>query len=568
MTRIAIDPITRIEGHLRIEAEVEDGAVRNAWSSGTMFRGLEMILRDRDPREAWIFAQRACGVCTTVHALASVRCVEDALGITIPTNARLVRNLISASQFVHDHVIHFYHLHALDWVDVLSALSADVAATSRLARSISDWPNSTETYFQGVLERLRSFVSGGQLGPFANGYWGHPAYTLPPEANLLAVAHYLEALDWQRDFIKIHAILGGKNPHPQTYLAGGMAVRVAPDAPTGLNADAVSAIRGHLERAQQFVDQVLLPDVLLIGQHYKDWTTFGRGLGNYLTYGDFPERDDGAASFYVPRGRLLGLDLSQVLPVDTARIAETVARSWYEYQTGDAALKHPWDGETSPKYSGPIPPYETLAGSEKYSWLKAPRYGDTPMEVGPLARLLVAYAAGHPDVTRSVDRTLGQLEIGLEALPSTMGRLVARALETQLFVHKLPGWLDELAANVQQGRLDIMDTAHWEPATWPAEARGAGLEEAPRGALGHWIVIRDQRIANYQMVVPSTWNGSPRDAQGQRGAWEEALVGTPVADPARPVEILRTVHAFDPCMACAVHVFDAKGRNSIEIQVV
>lgn len=569
MTRIAIDPITRIEGHLRIEVEVENGVVRDAWSSGTMFRGLELILKGRDPRDAWVFAQRACGVCTTVHALASVRSVENALGIRIPKNARLVRNLIAGAQYVQDHVIHFYHLHALDWVDVVSALSADPKATARLAASISDWPNNSETHFAAVQAKVKTFVESGQLGPFANAYWGHPAYKLPPEANLMAVAHYLEALDWQRDVIRVHALLGAKNPHPQTYVVGGMALGIDPNSPTALNARGLSEIAALFAKAKDFVDRVYIPDVLAVASFYKDWAGIGAGLGNFLAYGDFPEEDSGdAESFYLPRGRILGKDLGTIHPVEHTGVAETVAHSWYEYPDGDGSLKHPWDGVTNPKYSGPTPPFEDLAGHEKYSWLKAPRYEETPMEVGPLARMLVAYGKGHPDVKSAVDSVLGALGVGPEALFSTLGRIAARAVETKILAAQLGRWLDELEANLGRGDLAIADVTHWDPSTWPAEAQGWGLEEAPRGALGHWIRIKDQKIENYQFVVPSTWNGSPRDANGNRGAWEEALIGTPVADPEKPVEILRTIHSFDPCMACAVHVFDPAGGSSVEIRVV
>lgn len=569
MTRIAIDPITRIEGHLRIEVEVENGVVRDAWSSGTMFRGLELILKGRDPRDAWVFAQRACGVCTTVHALASVRSVENALGIRIPKNARLVRNLIAGAQYVQDHVIHFYHLHALDWVDVVSALSADPKATARLAASISDWPNNSETHFAAVQAKVKTFVESGQLGPFANAYWGHPAYKLPPEANLMAVAHYLEALDWQRDVIRVHALLGAKNPHPQTYVVGGMALGIDPNSPTALNARGLSEIAALFAKAKDFVDRVYIPDVLAVASFYKDWAGIGAGLGNFLAYGDFPEEDSGdAESFYLPRGRILGKDLGTIHPVEHTGVAETVAHSWYEYPDGDGSLKHPWDGVTNPKYSGPTPPFEDLAGHEKYSWLKAPRYEETPMEVGPLARMLVAYGKGHPDVKSAVDSVLGALGVGPEALFSTLGRIAARAVETKILAAQLGRWLDELEANLGRGDLAIADVTQWDPSTWPAEAQGWGLEEAPRGALGHWIRIKDQKIENYQFVVPSTWNGSPRDANGNRGAWEEALIGTPVADPEKPVEILRTIHSFDPCMACAVHVFDPAGGSSVEIRVV
>jgi hydrogenase large subunit len=569
MTRIAIDPVTRIEGHLRIEVEVQGGKVTDAWSSGTMFRGMELILKGRDPRDAWLFAQRACGVCTTVHALASVRAVENALELRIPANARHIRNLIAAIQYVQDHVIHFYHLHALDWVDVVSALEADPRDTSILAQSLSDWPLSSLSYFRGVKERLTAFVASGQLGPFGNGYWGHPAYKLPPAANLLAVAHYLEALDWQRDVIKIQAILGAKNPHPQTYVVGGMAMGVDPNSPTALTTRRLSEITELTKKAVDFVEHIYIPDVLAVASYYKDWAAIGQGIGNYLSYGDFPEDDSGKPSaYYLPAGRILGRDISRVHPVDQAGVAETVAHSYYTYEGGDSELKHPWDGETKPNYTGPTPPFETLAGSDKYSWLKAPRYEGEPMEVGPLARMLVAYGHGVPDVKAGVDAILGTLGVGSEALFSTLGRIAARALETKLLAAKLSQWQSELEANLDTGDLAIADTSRWDPASWPAEARGFGTTEAPRGALGHWVVIKDQKIESYQLVVPSTWNGSPRDANDRRGAWEEALVATPVADPTKPVEILRTIHSFDPCIACAVHVYDPAAGAGVEIRVV
>jgi Ni,Fe-hydrogenase I large subunit len=566
MTRIAIDPITRIEGHLRIEADVADGAVREAWSSGTMFRGLELILRGRDPRDAWLFAQRACGVCTTVHALASVRSVEDALGLRIPRNARLVRNLIAGMQFVQDHVIHFYHLHALDWVDVIAALSADPAATAALARSISDWPMSSEAHFAAVRDKLQALVDSGQLGPFANGYWGHPAYRLPPEVDLMAVTHYLEALDWQRNVIRAHALLGAKNPHPQTYVVGGMALGLDPESPTALNARGLSEMSHLIALAKDFVDRVHIPDVLAIGGFYRDWASIGRGIGNYLSYGDFPEDDSGGpTSFYLPSGRVMRGDLGSVEPVDQSQVAEQVAHSHYRDPDGDDRARHPWDGVTDPSYDGPEPPYETLEGFARYSWLKAPRYADEPMEVGPLARMLVAYASGHADVRTAIDGLLRTLGVGPDALSSTLGRVVARAVETQLIAARLRTWFDDLAENIDRGDLAVADVSRWDPSNWPAEARGSGLVEAPRGSLGHWVLVKGGTIAAYQMVAPSTWNISPRDARGRRGALEEALVGTPVADVEQPVEILRTVHSFDPCLACAVHIHDQTGRRIVEI---
>ncbi|HEX9044379.1 MAG TPA: nickel-dependent hydrogenase large subunit [Candidatus Limnocylindrales bacterium] len=569
MTRIAVDPVTRIEGHLRIEVEVENGVVTDAWSSGTMFRGMELILKDRDPRDAWVLTQRACGVCTTVHALASVRAVENALGLTIPRNARLVRTLITGSQYVQDHVIHFYHLHALDWVDVVSATTADPAKTSALQESISDWPNSSASYFKGVQDKLKTFVASGQLGPFANAYWGNKAYALPPEANLMAVAHYLEALDWQRQVIRIHALLGSKNPHPQTYVVGGMALALDPNSPTALNARGISEITELIAQAQAFVDKVYIPDVLAVAGFYKDWAGIGKGIGNYMSYGEFPEADGADPQYYLPRGRIMNRDLTKVEPVDQLSVAETVAHSYYTYDGGDEQLLHPWKGQTHPKYAGPAVPFETLGDKiDKYSWLKSPRYDDQPMEVGPLSRMLVAYASGHPDVKAAVDGVLGALGVGPEALFSTLGRIAARAVETKLIAARLGKWLGELEANLATGDLAIADVSKWDPSSWPDTAEGWGWEEAPRGALGHWVRIKGGVIDNYQLVVPSTWNGSPRDEKGRRGAWEEALIGTPVNDPKQPVEILRTVHSFDPCMACAVHVFDPDAGSSVEIRVV
>ncbi len=569
MTRIAIDPITRIEGHLRIEVEVQDGQVTDAWSSGTMFRGIEMILRDRDPRDAWVFAQRICGVCTTVHALASVRSVEDALGITIPDNARLIRNLIAGSQLVQDHVIHFYHLHALDWVDVTLALKADPGATATLAQSISAYPKSSKTYFKGVQDRLRAFVNTGQLGLFANGYWGHPAYKLPPEANLLGVAHYLEALDWQRDFIRIHAVLGGKNPHPQSYLVGGMATALNLDNEATVNADRLSLLAQLFQRGQDFVAQVYLPDVLAIASFYKDWAKIGAGLGNYMVYGDYPsDVQNDQDTYFFPGGLMLGKDLTSILPVDQQQVAEYVTHSWYTYNEGDGAGLHPWKGETQPNYTGPQPPYEFLNTDRKYSWLKSPRYDGHSVEVGPLSRMLVAYAKGKTYVTQPVNSVLNQLHVDATALFSTLGRVAARAIEAQVMVNQLPVWLSQLEENISRGDLRIHEVNHWDPSTWPNEGFGWGHHEAPRGSLAHWVHIKGGKIANYQAVVPSTWNAGPRDAQGQRGAYESALIGTPVANPEQPVEILRTVHSFDPCLACAVHVIDPKGREYANIRVV
>jgi hydrogenase large subunit len=567
--RVVIDPLTRIEGHLRIEAQVKNGQVADAWSSGTMFRGIELILRGRDPRDAWLFTQRICGVCTTVHAICSVRAVENALGITVPDNARLIRNLIEGAQFIQDHVIHFYHLHAPDWVDVVDALSADPGATSDLARSISDWPSSSPTHFGEVQERLQAFVDGGQLGIFANAYWGHPAYALPAEGNLLALAHYLEALDWQREVIRMHALLGGKNPHPQTYLVGGVAIPVDPNSPDAINPSRITALRQLASQALDFVEQVYLPDLLLVASFYREWAGMGAGPGHYLACGDFPtDASNDPSALWLPRGIVVGKDVdTSPQPFDPTQVQEYIAHSWYTYSSGDGTPLHPSQGETQPNYTGPQPPYDYLNTDGKYSWLKAPRYDDLPMEVGPLARMAVAYAAGHPRAQQVIDQSLQYLGLGREALFSTLGRVLARGVETLLIAEQMHGWIDQLADNMDAGRLEIHDGTRWDPATWPAEAVGWGSTEAPRGALAHWLRIQDGQIDNYQAVVPTTWNGSPRDAMGQRGPWEEALIGTPVADPEQPLEILRTVHSFDPCLACSVHLVDNRGQEVTQIQV-
>jgi hydrogenase large subunit len=558
--RIVIDPITRIEGHLRVEVEVKDGKIVDAWSSGTMVRGLEIILKGRDPRDAWAFTERVCGVCTTVHALASVRSVEDALGIVIPPNAELIRNLMFCAQYLQDHVVHFYHLHAMDWVDVVNALKADPEATSKLAQSISNWPKSSVGYFKDLQKRLTTFVGSGQLGIFNNGYWGHSAYKLPAEVNLIGVAHYLEALEWQKEIVKVHTIFGGKNPHPN-YLVGGVPVAINLDESNALNAERIAYVGKLFEYARTFVEQVYIPDLLAVASFYKDWGAIGGGLPNYLAYGDLPTNGYAdVAKFKFPRGAILNRNLNEVLPVDGKNpdeIQELIDNSWYEYSS--AGGKHPWQGETKFNYTGPKPPYEYLDVEKQYSWLKTPRWKGNPMEVGPLARVLVGYASGRDDFKEVVNKALATLNVPVEALFSTLGRTAARGLETQLVAGWSKEFYDQFLANIKNGDSRTANTAKWDPATWPAEAKGVGLEEAPRGALAHWIVIKDRKIDNYQLVVPSTWNASPRDAKGQRSAYEAALIGTPIANPEMPLEVLRTIHSFDPCLACAVHVYDEKG---------
>jgi hydrogenase large subunit len=563
MAKIVVDPITRIEGHLRIEAQLDGGKISEAWSSGTMFRGMEIILKGRDPREAWLWTQRICNVCTMVHAVASVRAVENALRIDVPDNARIVRNIIGGSQMIQDHVIHFYNLHALDWVDVTLALKADPQKTAQLASSISEWPNSSATYFKGVRDKVQTLVASGQLSLFASGYWGHPAYKLPPEVNLLAVAHYLEVLDWQRRFIRIHALLGGKNPNLQTYLVGGMTTTIDPNVPEAvINAEKIDLLRELVGSVETFITQVYVADVLAVAPFYPEWFKIGEGTHNFMAYGGYPLVGiNDTNSLFLPRGIILDRDLSQVHPFSPDEVTEYVTHSWYTYPGGDGVALHPYDGVTAPGYTGPKPPYQYLETDKKYSWLKAPRYQDRPMEVGPLARMLVAYAAGQKDVVETVNFVLNALKAPAGYLFSTLGRTAARAIETKVMAVQLKKWVEELAGNMGRGNLSIANTGMWDPASWPKTARGFGYHEAPRGALGHWVEIEDKVIKNYQCVVPSTWNASPRDAKGVPGPYESALLETPVALPDQPVEILRTIHSFDPCLACAVHVVDGRGRR-------
>ncbi len=563
--RIVIDPISRIEGHLRIEAELDPAnVVTRAYSSGTMVRGMEIILKGRDPRDAWAFAQRACGVCTTVHAFASIRSVEDALDIKIPRAANIIRNLMIAQQYVHDHVMHFYHLHALDWVDIVAALKADARKTSEIQQSISPWPNSSPAYFAAVQQKVQAIATSGQLSIFANAYWGHPAYKLPPEINLLAVAHYLEALDWQSHVTKIHTIFGGKNPHPN-FVVGGVPMPIDLNSDTALNAERLCIISDSIDRIVEFVDQVYIPDILAIAPFYKEYAAIGGGLGNFLTWGEFPgDNSKDASTYLVPRVAILNKDLNNIIepdPRDFQKMKEYVTHSWYTYRGGDGVGLHPWQGETELNYTGPKSPYKYLDVEQKYSWLKSPRWNETPMEVGPLARVLALYAKGHAQTKELVDLTLKKLDAPVTAVFSTLGRTAARAIETKVIADWLRTFYGDLVAEIKAGNTRTFNDEKWEPGSWPSRAEGFGFMEAPRGALGHWIVIENGKIANYQLVVPTTWNASPRDHKGQEGAYESALVGTKLAKPEWPLEILRTIHSFDPCMACAIHMIDTDGKE-------
>jgi hydrogenase large subunit len=563
MTRVVVDPVTRIEGHLRIEAVVENGVITDAFSAGTMVRGLEKILIGRDPRDAWAITERVCGVCTTVHALASVRAVEDALSIAVPPTAELIRNIMMATLYVQDHVVHFYHLHALDWVDIVNALKADPKKAAELAGSFSTWDKNTPAYFTDVQNKIKAFAASG-LGIFANGYWGHPAYKLPPEVNLIAVAHYLDALEWQKEIVKIHTVFGGKNPHPN-YLVGGVPCSIDVDEVAAINSERLNLVARLISQADEFVNQVYLPDLLAVASFYKDWSKWGGGLKNYLSYGEYPTQGYGKPeSFKYPRGVILNRDLSHVYPVnprDSQEIKEYISSSWYTYNGGDGDGLHPWAGETKLNYTGPKPPFETLAGYQKYSFLKTPRWKEHAMEVGPLARLLVSFASGRTDVQEIVKGTLGKLNVPVDALFSTLGRTAARGLDAELAMIWLKDFFAQLMERVKTRETSTFNGERWEPKSWPKDAEGVGLVEAPRGALAHWIKIHEGKIDNYQLVVPTTWNGSPRDAKGQRSAFEESLIGTPVANLEQPVEILRTVHSFDPCLACSVHLYDPQGRH-------
>jgi hydrogenase large subunit len=556
---ITLDPVTRIEGHLRIDAELEGGRVTKAWSSAQMWRGIEVILQGRAPEDAWTFVQRFCGVCTTVHAISSIRAVEHAVKAEVPLNAQYVRNIMIAQHSVQDHIVHFYHLAALDWVDLVSALKADPKQTARIAQDLSDWEGNSETEFRAVQKRLQTFVDSGRLGLFASGYWGHPAMQLSPEINLLAVAHYLKAFDYQRKASQAVAILGGKNPHIQNLVVGGVATAINTENLATLNVERLAYLRTLMEESREFVRKVYFPDLLALADAYRDWFSLGAGVTNYLAVPEFPE-DTKSTQFGLPGGTIQAGNIggTRVLQnhEDAALlqgIQECSARAWYE----KAGPLHPWKGETEPNYTG-------FQAEGKYTWCKAPRLDGKPVQVGPLAQILAAYGAGNARVKKLVDDTNTRLGIGLDQYHSTMGRLLSRGMRAVLMADLSLTYLDKLTANLVSG-----DQTYANPTPIPdGELHGVGFHEAPRGALSHWIVIKDRKIANYQAVVPTTWNASPRDAQGVAGPYEASLIGNPVADPEKPLEILRTLHSFDPCIACAVHAVDPQGKEITRVQVV
>ena len=564
-THITVDPITRIEGHLRIDVEVDGGMVKKAWSSGQMFRGIERILIGRDPREAWLFTQRFCGVCTTVHAITSVRAVENALKLEIPPNAQYIRNLIVAAHAMHDHIVHFYQLSALDWVDVVSALKADVPKTAALAESLSAWPGNGQKDLQAVKDRLAGFVAKGQLGIFANGYWGHPAMKLSPEVNLLAVSHYLQALDYQRRVNQVVTILGGKTPNIQNLAVGGVANAINLDNDATLNMTKLYKVKELLDSVKQFVEQVYFVDVCAIGAMYADWLTYGSGVTNYLAVPDLPV-DAKASKFDLPGGTILNGDLANVKtiasfedPYFQKNVSECIAHAWYD---GDWT-RHPYEEESVPRYTEYQP-------DGKYSWIKAPRFDGHPMQVGPLAQVLVGFAQGHEPTVKWAKKTLATAgkvagaELTPAVLHSTLGRHAARMIRTAVISELADKHWSLLAENIGKGDTRIFN----EPVFPKGEQQGFGFHEAPRGTLSHWIVIENGTIKNYQAVVPSTWNAGPRDAKNQPGPYEASLVGNPIADVERPLEVLRTVHSFDPCIACAVHTLDVDGKELSRVRVM
>jgi Ni,Fe-hydrogenase I large subunit len=569
MTHLVIDPVTRVGGQLRLEVDLAGGSVTDAWISGTGYRGIERILEGRDARDAWLMAQRICGTCSTSHAIASVRAVEHAIGARAPANARIIRNLLAGVRLVVDDVSAFYLRQAWDWVDLRAALAADPGATSTLAQSQSARSNSTSAYFSTIQGRLASIVSSDQPGPFATAE-SNPGYRLSEEASLLLAAHYLEALDWRRRVLAIETILGGKTPHLQTLLVGGMAIAtdwggparpvpgehlwdVVRSSVSPLGAAGLQAVQTRLEEIATFVEEVFVPDVVTTLRAYPEAAGLGRGIGHYLAFGEFPADGSDRPLLALPRGRVMDRNVMDLVAVGPTGVAETTARSWYAPEGSGTDLRSPSDGRTEPRYDGPTPPFDTITAAPRYSWVKAPRYEDDPMEVGPLARLLVASAADSSEIQGRILEILTALGFGEGALFGTLGRIAARAVEARVVAARLPGWLQELRDHFASGDIALADLTISDPASWPSEASGVALAESARGAVGHWVTVRNGRVAAYQVVDASTWNASPRDADGRRGAIEQALIGTPVEDLARPIELLRVVRSFDPCLSCGVH---------------
>lgn len=548
--KIVIDPITRIEGHLRVEVEVdENNIVTEAWASGQLFRGIETILKGRDPRDAGLIAQRICGVCTNVHYRASISAVEDAYNITIPKNAELVRNLVTLALFVQDHLVHYYHLHSLDYVDVVSALDADCEKASKSALEFHDQPYRNSTgHLSAVQEKLSNFVKAGRLGLFANGYWGHKAYKLSPEENLIHMNHYLEALRIQSELGKAIAIFTGKTPHPQNLVVGGIT-----SVADMLNVQRLNDFMFILKDAREFVERAYVPDMKMVVKAYKDEIKagYGRGSGNFFAKGGYTL---GKAEELFTAGVVTAHDFKNIADFDESKITEEASRSWYE---GDSP-QSPYEGSTVPEYTD-LNDDGTLKTEGKYTWVKAPRYDGKPMEVGPLARMVIGYAKDSKIIKPYVQNFMDSTEMELLDFSTSVGRNAARAIEAQVCGDYIFNFMSELIENIK----------YYDEETWtkfvfeelPTEAQGRGMFEVPRGVLGHFIRIEDAKIANYQAVVPTTWNASPKDANGVRGPYEDSLIGLKIEDTTKPLEVLRVIHSYDPCLACAVHVIDTKGKE-------
>ncbi|CAB0739345.1 nickel-dependent hydrogenase large subunit [Corynebacterium diphtheriae] len=575
--RVVIDPLTRIEGHLRIELERDGKNISNAWSETTQFRGIETIVKGRDPRDVWAFVGRICGVCTSTHSVAAVMAVENAIGSQVPKQAELIRDILLGAQEIHDHVVHFYHLHALDWVNVVSAAEADPKKAVEFANKIgSKWKGNTESQFAKVKKTVQGILDSGQLSIFTGGYWDHPDYRLPAEANLMAVSHYLDALEFQRSIIRITTIFGGKNPHPN-FLVGGMACNIDPNKSETFNQVQLDQIKDWTDEIQEFVKECYYPDAVAIMGAYKDYFKIGASSPNFLAIGMAGTRYAGGV-VGTPRSRsnrdikpgvILDGDYSKVHPLDHDKIREYISSAWYSYEEGDDAGLQPLVGETTVNYTGPTPPYTWLADDDKYTWSKAPRYDGRPTQVGPVARVLSAYIQGHAHTRKLVDDALRSVDMQVKDLNSTAGRTLARAIEAittadQMAVDLLPAFVQGIVG----GDYEVFDSSKWEPDTWPKEASdGFGLMEVARGCLGHYVTIEDQKVTRYQAVVPTTWLAGGRDPQGNMGPYEESLAGGghPLLDPKQPLEPLRTIHSFDPCMSCAVHVLDVEGHEEFQV---
>ena len=564
--RISIDPITRIEGHLRIDCEIENGVVTNAWSSGTMWRGMENIVKGSDPRDAWMIMQRICGVCTTVHAIISVRAVEDALGAKVPVNAQYIRNMILSAHSMHDHIVHFYQLSAMDWVDITAALNADPDKAAEMLKGVSTWGLNSANEFRNVQNKIKSLVESGQLGIFANGYFGHPAMKLPPEVNLIAVAHYLQALECQRDCNRIVALLGGKTPHIQNLAIGGVANPINLDSQSVLNLERLMFVKSCIDRLNDFVTQVYRVDAAIIAAYYPEWLNLGKTSGNYLSVPEYPIDGDNS-KFALTGGYIENFDISTFRSITQQKdefvvkgIKESGKHAWYE----DDEPLEPWAGLTRPKYTG-------WQDEGKYSWVKAPSFYGKVVEVGPLAYLMCNLANENKDTLHHFNHIKGLYEklsgntLSVDHLHSTLGRIIARTVHCCVLNNILEQQWKLLVDNIGTG-----DTVAYLKTNIPqtGEFKGVGFGEVPRGMLSHWVVVKNGKIENYQAVVPSTWNAGPRNQNDEMGPYELSIIGTPVADPTKPLEVVRTIHSFDPCMSCAVHVVNTENGEVTQVKVL